>query len=214
MQRNYGIGSPMKAEGEKGNFLQRLGKEIFGKDARQKRVDKQAKRREGTEYEFNPDGTRMTSMEAARAEKKSRKPGESKFQADSRKMGEKKRADNKKRKAENKADAEFYGSTKDNAKPRETKATSKPGEFSTKQTLEKKLVVNNKINTAKVSDKAKNQAKINAKNKGGGYSNATSVNALVVQRDRFRADPKNKGKKYPGQAEINKRLKKDPKKFD
>ena len=66
----------------------------------------------------------------------------------------------------------------------------------------------------KLSAKEKNQAKINAKNKGGGYSNATSVNALVVQRDRFRADPKNKGKKYPGQAEINKRLKKDPKKFD
>ena len=56
--------------------------------------------------------------------------------------------------------------------------------------------------------------KVKAKNKGGGYSNATSVNAMVVQRDKFRADPKNKGKKYPGQAEINKRLKKDPKKFD
>ena len=92
MQRNYGIGSPMKAEGEKGNFLQRLGKEIFGKDARQKRVDKQAKRREGTEYEFNPDGTRMTSMEAMRAEKKSRKPGESKWQADSRRKQEARRA--------------------------------------------------------------------------------------------------------------------------
>jgi len=196
--------SPVK--GRLGDFFRGVVKK--SKEGRQKRVDKQLESKKGTEYEG------MTSMEAARAEKKSRKPGESKFQADSRKMGEKKRADNKKRKAENKADAEFYGSTKDNAKPRETKATSKPGEFSTKQTLEKKLVVNNKINTAKVSDKAKNQAKINAKNKGGGYSNATSVNALVVQRDRFRADPKNKGKKYPGQAEINKRLKKDPKKFD
>ena len=56
--------------------------------------------------------------------------------------------------------------------------------------------------------------KVKAKNKGGGYSNATSVNAMVVQRDKFRADPKNKGKKYPGQAEINKRLKKNPGKFD
>ena len=47
-----------------------------------------------------------------------------------------------------------------------------------------------------------------------GYENATSVNAMVTQRTKFRADAKNKGKKYPGQAEINKRLKKDPKKFD
>ena len=120
MQRNYGIGSPMKAEGEKGNFLQRLGKEIFGKDARQKRVDKQLESKKGTEYEG------MTSMEAARAEKKSRKSGESKFQADSRRMGEKKRADKK----ANKAASSIKGE-KDNAKPKPKQANT---EIKTKPT--------------------------------------------------------------------------------
>ena len=56
--------------------------------------------------------------------------------------------------------------------------------------------------------------KVKAKNKSGSYSSAKSVNALVKQRDKFNTNPKNKGKKYPGQAEINKRLKKNPKKFD
>lgn len=123
-------------------------------------------------------------------------------------------------KKNNKANAVFNNAKTEQSLKKTNKAKvnkakpSKVGQFSTKKKLEGELVVNNKINTTKVSPKAKNQAKINAKNKGGGYSNAKSVNAMVVQRTKFNADPKNKGKKYPGQAEINKRLKKNPKKFD
>jgi len=86
--------------------------------------------------------------------------------------------------------------------------------------------VNEKIQTGakNLSDKLKskkkivvkkeltNQQKINAKNPGGGYSNATSVNALVKVRNRWRKE--NPGKKFPGQSEINKRLKANPNKFD
>jgi len=96
MARINGSGFKMKrtpVKGRLGDFFSSLGKEVFGKDARQKRVDKQLESKKGTKYEG------MTSMEAARAEKKSRKPGESKFQADSRRMGEKKKADKKANKA-------------------------------------------------------------------------------------------------------------------
>jgi len=50
--------------------------------------------------------------EKGKAEKKSRKPGESKFQADVRR----KKETNKAKKAENKADAAYYGSAEDKAK--------------------------------------------------------------------------------------------------
>jgi len=63
--------------------------------------------------------------EKSKAEKKSRKAGESKFQADVRRKGEKNRA----KKAENKADAAYYGSNSDkmansevNKKAKTTKA--------------------------------------------------------------------------------------------
>ena len=39
------------------------------------------------------------------------------------------------------------------------------------------------------------------------YSKAKSVNALVTQRTKWRANEANKGVKFPGQGEINKRLK-------
>ena len=103
------------AKGKLGDFFKGVGKKIT--EGRQKRVDKQLESKKGTEYEG------MTSMEAARAEKKSRKSGESKFQADSRKMGEKKRADKK----ANKAASSIKGE-KDNAKPKQanTEIKTKP----------------------------------------------------------------------------------------
>ena len=73
-----------------------------------------------------------------------------------------------------------------------------------------KLKSTTKIITKK--EKLTNQQKLNAKNKGKGYSNATSVNALVKVRNRWRSE--NPGKKFPGQSEINKRLKANPGKFD
>ena len=85
MARINGSGFKMKrtpVKGRLGDFFSSLGKEVFGKDARQKRVDKQLESKKGTRYEG------MTSMEAARAEKKSRKAGESKFQADVRRRKE------------------------------------------------------------------------------------------------------------------------------
>ena len=97
------------AKGKLGDFFKGVGKKIT--EGRQKRVDKQLESKKGTEYEG------MTSMEAARAEKKSRKSGESKFQADSRRMGEKKRADKK----ANKAASSIKGE-KDNAKPKPKQA--------------------------------------------------------------------------------------------
>ena len=103
------------AKGKLGDFFKGVGKKIT--EGRQKRVDKQLESKKGTEYEG------MTSMEAARAEKKSRKSGESKFQADSRRMGEKKRADKK----ANKAASSIKGE-KDNAKPKQanTEIKTKP----------------------------------------------------------------------------------------
>jgi len=44
------------------------------------------------------------------------------------------------------------------------------------------------------------------------YSKMKSVNALVKDRENWRKN--NPGKKYPGQSEINKRLKKNPNKWD
>lgn len=91
---------------------------------------------------------------------------------------------------------------------------------STAKKLNKKNTVFNNAKT-ETNLKKNKELKINkelmskkVKKEKTGYENATSVNAMVTQRTKFRADPKNKGKKYPGQAEINKRLKKDPKKFD
>tara|TARA_R110000751_G_scaffold3060_1_gene15742 strand:+ start:317 stop:793 length:477 start_codon:yes stop_codon:yes gene_type:complete len=45
-----------------------------------------------------------------------------------------------------------------------------------------------------------------------GYTKMKSVNALVSDRKKWQT--KNPNKKYPGQAEINKRLKKNPNKWD
>jgi len=109
------------------------------------------------------------------------------------------------------------GESKYQASVRTRKATrkatrkSKPGEFTTKQKLENKLVPNQELMKKEVPKASNPKPKPPKKT---GYENATSVNAMVVQRTKFNANPKNKGKKYPGQAEINKRLKKNPKKFD
>ena len=46
------------------------------------------------------------------------------------------------------------------------------------------------------------------------YSKAKSVNALVAQRTKWKTNKANKGKKFPGQGEINKRLKLNPNKWD
>ena len=146
-----------------GDFFSSLGKEATGA--------RQTKQKASNTGEY----AGMTNFEKRRAEKKSRKPGESKFQADVRTRGEAKKAARK----------------------------------STKQTTNKAgKKIGSELNL-KAEDTLTPQSL-----KSAGYSNATSVNALVKQRDKFRADPKNKGKKYPGQAEINKRLKKNPGKFD
>tara|TARA_R100001510_G_C7587610_1_gene158373 strand:- start:50 stop:550 length:501 start_codon:yes stop_codon:yes gene_type:complete len=47
---------------------------------------------------------------------------------------------------------------------------------------------------------------------GTDYSKMKSVNALVADRNTWKKN--NPNKKYPGQAEINKRLKKNPNKWD
>ena len=44
------------------------------------------------------------------------------------------------------------------------------------------------------------------------YTKSKSVNQLVSQRTKWREE--NPGKKFPGQSEINKRLKKNPNKWD
>ena len=55
-----------------------------------------------------------------------------------------------------------------------------------------------------------------SKGDGGGidYTKIKSGNDLVKSRTTWRTDKKNKGVKFPGQSEINKRLKKNPKKWD
>jgi len=126
--------------------------------------------------------------EKGKAEKKSRKAGESKFKADNRRKGEKNRA----KKAENKADAAYYGSNSD-------KMANSGGNKKTSKSITTPKKANTKV--------------VKGKGKATGYENARSVNAMVAQRTIFNKDPKNKGKTYPGQAEINKRLKEDPKKF-
>jgi len=142
---------------------------------------------------FSSLGKKATpETRAKRAEaKKTRKAGESQYQADVRTRGEASRA----KKLENKKDAAYYGSDSDKmANSEGNKKTSKS------ITTPKKgggTQVNTKVGKGKVT----------------GYENAKSVNALVAQRTIFNKDPKNKGKTYPGQAEINKRLKEDPKKF-
>lgn len=49
-------------------------------------------------------------------------------------------------------------------------------------------------------------------NSSKSYTKMKSVNALVSDRKKWQT--KNPNKKYPGQAEINKRLKKNPNKWD
>ena len=82
------------------DFFSSLGKEATS--------DRQTKQKASNTGEY----AGMTNFEKRRAEKKSRKPGESKFQADVRR----KKETNKAKKAENKADAAYYGSAEDKAK--------------------------------------------------------------------------------------------------
>ena len=87
---------------------------LYGKKATSDRKTKQKASNTG-EY------AGMTNFEKRRAEKKSRKPGESKFKADVRRRGE----TNKAKRASNKADAEYYGSAKDKAKNSEANKSKK-----------------------------------------------------------------------------------------
>jgi len=120
--------------------------------------------------------------------KKTRKAGESQYQANIRTSREKNRA----KKLENKKDAAYYGSNSD-------KMANSGGNKKTSKSITTPKKANTKV--------------VKGKGKATGYENARSVNAMVAQRTIFNKDPKNKGKTYPGQAEINKRLKEDPKKF-
>jgi len=90
--------TPIK--GKLDNFFSSLGKEATSA--------RQTKQKASNTGEY----AGMTNFEKRRAEKKSRKPGESKFQADVRR----KKETNKAKKAENKADAAYYGSAEDKAK--------------------------------------------------------------------------------------------------
>ena len=74
-----------------------------------------------------------------------------------------------------------------------------------KNNTDKKLSKNNTNTNTNTNSNTKTK-------KGFDYSNATSVNALVKVRNRWRKE--NPGKKFPGQSEINKRLKANPNKFD
>ena len=139
---------------------------------------------------FSSLGKKATpETRAKRAEaKKTRKAGESQYQADVRTRGEASRA----KKLENKKDAAYYGSNSD-------KMANSGGNKKTSKSITTPKKANTKV--------------VKGKGKATGYENARSVNAMVAQRTIFNKDPKNKGKAYPGQAEINKRLKEDPKKF-
>ena len=138
--------------------------------------------------------TPETKVKRAKA-KSTRKAGESQYQANIRAQREGNRAKQKR----NKEDAAYYGSDAD--KKANSKANQKTGTSTTPKggnTTTKTTTTTTKPKPAKVT----------------GYENATSVNAMVKQRTIFEAKPENKGKRYPGQDEINKRLKKDPKKFN
>ena len=102
--------------------------------------------------------TPETKAKRAKA-KTTRKAGESQYQADVRTKRATSRANKKVDKGE---------LTKNIVKSKVSTVANKPknktkvGSFSTKQKLEGKLVVNNKLNTAKVSDKAKKSISVKA----------------------------------------------------
>jgi len=70
-----------------------------------------------------------------------------------------------------------------------------------KNNTDKKLSKNNTNTNTNTNSNTKTK-------KGFDYSNATSVNALVKVRNKWERE--NPGIKFPGQSEINKRLKKNP----
>ena len=70
-----------------------------------------------------------------------------------------------------------------------------------KNNTDKKLSKNNTNTNTNTNSNTKTK-------KGFDYSNATSVNALVKVRNKWKRE--NPGIKFPGQSEINKRLKKNP----
>ena len=223
MQRNFGVDKVKDVVSSVGSKLQEIGKAAGDFKAKRKQVV-------ADKAKASPDG--LTNYQRRRAEKKSRNPGESKFQADIRRKREARKA--------SKAKEEVVVKSKEGTnKPKydiRSSSIFEPTKFGhegkslfspTTTDLDRAMIVsdmkNRKITQPKskyglntggsnTEKKQENKNQIASKVvKEIDYSKAKSVNALVALRTKWKKNnPNKRSREFPGQSEINKRLKENP----